>query len=130
MAIAAPTEWKATIVVKGEQGTETRTFRFRKTHHGPVVAIRDGKALTVRMSKFEEAGGLEQRYLMGKARNLNEFRAVMSRLAVPMFNTMYADREGNIWYLYNGAGTKAESQVRLVKTRRRIRSRDGMEWLS
>jgi acyl-homoserine lactone acylase PvdQ len=97
------TEWKASIVVKGENGNETRTFKFRKTHHGPVVVIRDGKALTVRMAKFEESGGLEQRYLMGKARNLTEFRAAMSRLAVPMFNTMYADRDGNIWYLYNGA---------------------------
>ena len=96
-------EWKASIVVKGESRTETRTFKFRRTHHGPVVAIRDGKALTVRMARFEEAGGLEQRYLMGKARNLQEFRAAMARLSVPMFNTMYADRDGNIWYLYNGA---------------------------
>jgi acyl-homoserine-lactone acylase len=97
------TEWKATIAVKGASGVETRTFKFRRTHHGPVVAIRDGKALTVRMARFEEAGGLEERYLMGKARNLNDFRGAMSRLAVPMFNTMYADRDGNIWYLYNAA---------------------------
>jgi penicillin amidase len=52
---------------------------------------------------MEEGGLIEQRYLMGKARNLAEFRKAMSRLAVPMFNTMYADREGNVWYVYNGA---------------------------
>ena len=32
----------------------------------------------------------------------------MSRLAVPMFNTMYADREGNIWYVYYGAVPKRD----------------------
>src|SRR5678815_1130115 len=67
------------------------------------MAVRGGKPLAVRMAKFEDYGVLEQRYFMGKARNIQEFRAAMSRLSVPMFNTMYADREGNIWYLYNGA---------------------------
>ncbi|HWQ36472.1 MAG TPA: acylase [Blastocatellia bacterium] len=99
----AATEWTDTVKVRTEKGTETRTFKFRKTHHGPVVTVRDGKPLTVRMAKFESFGVIEQRYLMGKARNLREFKAAMSQLDVPMFNTMYADREGNIWYLYNGA---------------------------
>lgn len=97
------TEWNASLGIKAEQGIEKRTFKFRKTHHGPVVAVREGKSLTVKMAKFEEFGGFEQRYLMGKARDLVEFRTAMARVAVPMFNTMYADDKGNIWYLYNGA---------------------------
>ncbi len=97
------TEWTDTIKVKTDKGVETRTFKFRKTHHGPVVAVRDGNPLTVRMAKFESYGAIEQRYLMSKARNFKEFREAMARLDVPMFNTMYADRDGNIWYLYNGA---------------------------
>lgn len=99
----AAAEWTETVRVKTGGGAEARAFKFHKTHHGPVVAVRDGKHLAVRMARFEEAGVLEQRYLMGKARDLKEFRAAMARVAVPMFNTMYADREGNIWYLYNGA---------------------------
>ncbi|MCI0336420.1 MAG: penicillin acylase family protein [Acidobacteria bacterium] len=99
----AATEWTDTIKVKTEKGVETRTFKFRKTHHGPIVAVRDGKLLAVRMAKFEDYEVIEQRYLMSKARNFKEFKAAMSRLGMPMFNTMYADREGNIWYLYNGA---------------------------
>jgi penicillin amidase len=99
----AATEWTDSVRIKTDKGLETRAFRFRKTHHGPVVAVRDGHPLTVRMAKFESFGVIEQRYLMGKARNLREFKAAMSQLDVPMFNTMYADREGNIWYLYNGA---------------------------
>jgi acyl-homoserine-lactone acylase len=100
------TEWTDTVKVKTEKGIVTKTFKFRKTHHGPIVAIRDGKPLAIRMSKFESYGVIEQRYMMGKARNFKEFKAAMSRLGVPMFNTMYADREGNIWYIYYGAVPK------------------------
>ncbi len=99
----AATQWTDAVTIKTEKGSETRTYQFRKTHHGPIVAVRDGKPMAVRMAKFESSGVLEQRYLMGRAKNLKEFKAAMARVAVPMFNTMYADREGNIWYLYNGA---------------------------
>src|SRR5215475_10968521 len=108
-------EWTDAIKVKSEKGVETRTFKFRKTHHGPVVAARDGVPLTVRMAKFESFGGIEQRYLMSKARNFKEFRQAMARLDMPMFNTMYADREGNIWYLYNGAVPKRDQKYDWLK---------------
>ncbi len=97
------TEWTDSVKIKTDKSVESRAFKFRKTHHGPIMAVRDGNPLTVRMSKFESYGVIEQRYLMSKARNFKEFRQAMARLDVPMFNTMYADREGNIWYLYNGA---------------------------
>ncbi|MBO0724390.1 MAG: penicillin acylase family protein [Blastocatellia bacterium] len=106
----AATEWTDTIKIKTDKGVETRAFKFRKTHHGPVVAVRDGNPLTVRMAKFESYGVMEERYLMSKARNFKEFREAMSRLDVPMFNTMYADRDGNIWYFYNGAVPKRDQK--------------------
>ena len=40
---------------------------------------------------------------MSKAKSLVEFKKAMSRVAIPLFNTMYADRAGNILYIYNGA---------------------------
>jgi acyl-homoserine lactone acylase PvdQ len=40
---------------------------------------------------------------MSKARSLAEFKAAMARLSIPMFNTIYADREGNTFYVYNAA---------------------------
>jgi penicillin amidase len=109
------TEWADTVKVKTDKGVETRTFKFRKTHHGPVVAVRDGAPLTVRMAKFESYGAIEQRYQMSKARNFKEFRQAMARLDIPMFNTMYADREGNIWYLYNGAVPKRDQKYDWLK---------------
>jgi len=97
------TTWTDSITVKTDQGPVTRTYKMMKTHHGPVVAERDGKSLAVRFARFEEGGQIAEWYEMSKSRNLAEFRAAMTPLAVPMFNAMYADDAGNIFYLYNGA---------------------------
>jgi len=108
------TSWQETLQVRDEKAGGAlvpRTFTFRKTHHGPIVAVRNGKPLAVRMAKLEEGGLIEQRYWMGKARNLTEFRRAMGRLAVPMFNTMYADRDGQVWYVYNGAIPRRDPKV-------------------
>ena len=97
------TEWTDTVKVKTDKGVETRSFKFRKTHHGPVVAVREGKSLTLKLARLEDGGQIEEWYMMGKSRSLKEWQAAMARTAVPMFNAMYADREGNIFYVYNGA---------------------------
>lgn len=92
-------EWQDTILV----GAEARTVTFRKTAHGPVLAVRNGKLLAARVAKIEQGGVLEQRWLMGKARNLREFLAAMGRLALTGSNTLYADGAGNIWYVHGNA---------------------------
>lgn len=97
------TQWTARIRVKTAKGTETKRYNFRKTHHGPIVAVREGKPLAVKLARLDEGGMIEQWYSMGKARSLTEFKAAMSRTAIPMFNTMCADSAGNIFYVYNGA---------------------------
>ncbi len=104
------TEWKDVIRVKTDSGLADRNFTFRKTHHGPVVARRNGKSLTVRMAQFEEGGQIEEWYGMSRARNFEEFKKAMSSTAIPMFNAVYADREGNIFYVYNGAIPKRSTQ--------------------
>ncbi|MGH9969920.1 MAG: penicillin acylase family protein [Pyrinomonadaceae bacterium] len=91
------------IRVKTAGGVETRTFTMRKTHHGPVLGARDGKLLTVRMAKFEEDGWLREWYDMTKAKSLAALKRAMSPLNMLFGNVMYADRQGNTWYLYNGA---------------------------
>lgn len=97
------TEWTETIQVKTDQGLVDRKVTFRKTHHGPIVAKRKGKQLAVKLAKFEEGGQVDEWYAMSRARNLDEFKKAMSAVAVPMFNAVYADRDGNIFYVYNGA---------------------------
>ena len=68
------TEWTDTVGVKTAKGVEPKTFKFRKTHHGPIVAVREGKPLTIKLAKLEDGGSGYQRYLMGKAKSLAEFK--------------------------------------------------------
>lgn len=96
------TEWNEVIKIKTERGIESRNFKFRKTHHGPLVAVRDGKPLALKLAKIEEGGWIEQHYRMSKARSLAGFKRALSRNAIAFMNVAYADRAGNIFYVYNG----------------------------
>ena len=96
-------EWTDEIKVKSTAGVSTRKLVFRKTHHGPIVAVKNGKSLAVKLAKFEDDGSLGEYYAMSKARSFAEFKKALALLALPYMNTMYADREGNIFFLYNGA---------------------------
>ncbi len=92
------TSWTETLRVK----TETVQIVLRKTRHGPVFGIRDGKALAVR-SRAVEGGAFEQRWAMAKSRNLSEFKRALSRMGLTGSNTIYADRAGNIYYVHGNA---------------------------
>lgn len=97
------TERTAEIRVKTPAGMETRSFKMRRTHHGPILGARDGKPLAVRMAKFEGDGWLREWYLMTRAKSLAELKRAMRPLNMLFGNVMYADRQGNTFYLYNGA---------------------------
>jgi acyl-homoserine-lactone acylase len=45
----------------------------------------------------------EQFWRMGLARNFDEWRGAMRMQQLPIFHTMYADRDGRIMYVYNAA---------------------------
>lgn len=105
------TTWTDRVAVRSDDGTLTETeYRFRKTHHGPIVGMRDGKGLALRMAKFEEGGQSQMRYRMARARDVFELKAAMATLATPMFNTVAADQSGNIWYVYYGAVPRRDQQ--------------------
>jgi acyl-homoserine-lactone acylase len=97
------TVWQDTIQVKTVSGLVARVLTLRKTHHGPLLGMRDGKPLAVRLAKLEGDGWLGEWYAMTKARNLVEFKQAMAPLNMLFGNVMYADRDGHTWYMYNGA---------------------------
>ena len=68
--------------------------------HGPVVRQPHG-TYAIRFASYGDVRQIEQWYRMNKAQNFDEWQEAMSMGSVPMFNTGYADREGNIYYLYN-----------------------------
>jgi len=109
------TEHVEEIRVKTANGIETRKFTMRKTHHGPILAARDGKMLSLRMAKFESDGWLREWYDMTRAKSLNELKRAVSPLNMLFGNVMYADRQGNTWYLYNGAIPKRDPRFDWTK---------------
>jgi acyl-homoserine-lactone acylase len=68
--------------------------------HGPVVRRPHG-TYAIRFAGMGEVRQVEQWYRMNRARSLDEWHGAMRMGALPMFNCAYADREGNIEYLYN-----------------------------
>lgn len=69
--------------------------------HGPAVRHEKG-VYAIRFAGYGEVRQIEQWYRMNKARNLEQFVDAMRMLALPSLNTLYADREGNMFYVYNG----------------------------
>ena len=91
------------ILVKTAAGLEKRSFKMVRTHHGPVLAVKDGKKLVIRMAKLESDGWLREWYLMTRAKSLAELKRAMAPLNMLFGNVMYADRQGDTYYLYNAA---------------------------
>jgi len=69
--------------------------------YGPAVRTKD-QTYALRYGGIGEVGIMEQFYRMNKATNLEEWRDAMRMGQIPVFNAVYADKEGNIYYLYNG----------------------------
>lgn len=92
-----------TFKVKQEDGSlKEEVTEFLSSRHGPVVGYKGDKAYAVRIAGLHNAGIFEQFHKMSVAKNLSEFESAMRMLQLPMFNIIYADREGNIMYLFNG----------------------------
>jgi penicillin amidase len=98
-------EWQDHIKVKTKDGSiEDRVYTFRKSHYGPIMAKEDDTHfLAVKIAKLFEGSRMRQSYGQTKAKNFAEWHAAASALDLQMFNTVYADRDNNIYFLYNGA---------------------------
>ena len=78
-----------------------------KSVHGPVLKQTHG-TYAIRYAGINEMRTLEQFYKMNKSKNLDEFKNAMEMQALPMYNTGYADKDGNIFYVYNALIPKRE----------------------
>ena len=90
------------IAVKTEKGVDVKEVEFAYTHHGPVVAHKDGKAYTFAIPYAEEVGLIDQSYEMMMARNLEEMKKAIARLQLMQQNIMVATVQGDIYYVRNG----------------------------
>ena len=76
---------------------------IRRSVHGPVFSDRRGVTVALRVVAADRPRMFEQFWRMGLAQNFDEWRAAMRMQQLPIFHTMYADRDGHIMYVYNAA---------------------------
>lgn len=94
-------KWNDTIRVKTENGIDSRVYTFTKTIHGPILNSKGNKGISYRVAGIEEGGAMQQFYSMNRASNLSEFKNALSSMSIPYHNILYADNEGNIYFVYN-----------------------------
>lgn len=73
---------------------------IHRSVHGPVI-VNDLGAFAVRYAGIGDVGNIEQYYRLNKAKDFDEWRAIMRRQDVASTNFVYADAAGNIGLFYN-----------------------------
>ncbi len=101
-------EWRPIAVRKEKIGVKTgdrveqREMTIESTHHGPVVAHKDGKLYTAAIPYAEEYRLIEQSWGVANARNLTEVKKSLSMLQLMAQNIMVGTVDGDIYYVRNG----------------------------
>ncbi len=88
---------------------ETKVFNALFTHHGPVMAKRNGQYLSLRHNN-RDTKGFMQSWLRTKTKSFADFKKTMDMGANPSNNTMYADAEGNIAYWHGNFLPKRDTK--------------------
>ena len=95
---ARPVRTKDITVYYGKGGSvQALQVKGFFTHHGPVMASRDGKWLSLREYN-RSLSALEEAWLITKANSFDEYKKAMDLRANTTNNTVYADDQGNIAY--------------------------------
>ncbi len=91
------------IKIKQAGGTmKEETMEIKISKHGPVIGEKNNKAYAVRVAGLDNDKIFEEYHKMMSAKNFSEFESALKMMQIPMFNVIYADKDGNIFYLFNG----------------------------
>jgi len=72
-----------------------------RSKHGPVFKTEQG-TFAIRYAGMDEIHHLEQYRLLNKATNFEQWSSAMAMVALPSINYIYADKDANIAFVYNG----------------------------
>lgn len=108
-------ELKLKAKIKGLPFTPKAKRMVYRSKYGPTLKSKNGNYFSFRMSTILGIRAAEQWYKMIKANNLAEFEEALKFDGLPYFNITYADKEDNVFYLFNG----------LIPERN-----DGYDWLN
>lgn len=86
-----------------------KPLEIRSTVHGPVFVRKDGTTVALRVAGLDRPHMLHQYFDMVTAKDYAAYTAAVRRLQVPTFNISYADRDGNVEFLFNGVAPKRAS---------------------
>lgn len=70
--------------------------KVRISTYGPVFETKKHGWYALRFPSYKDIRAAEQWYRMNKANNLAAFKDALKMQALPLFNVVYADKEGNI----------------------------------
>lgn len=91
------------INVKEKDGSMiTMEIPVMKTVHGPVIKTTEEKVLALRLVGLDRPNMLLQWWRMINSSNFNEFESALKLAQIPFWNVMYADKDGEIFFLSNG----------------------------
>src|SRR5579871_2407339 len=93
---------------------QTKNITAYYTHHGPVMAKRDGKWISVKANNRSMVS-LIQSWQRTKTKNFEEYKKTMELLANTSNNTVYADDKGNIAYWHGNFIPKRDSKYNWTK---------------
>jgi len=82
---------------KKDEAIQTKKITTYYTHHGPIMAARDGKWISVK-GYNRALKSLIQSYERTKTKGLEDYKKNMSLSANTSNNTVFADNKGNIAY--------------------------------
>lgn len=88
---------KEIIFYQTNTGKSSREITLYFTHHGPIIARKDGKWVSIRMMT-EQIKAISQSFLRTKAKDVKSFESVMKLNTNSSNNTVFADQSGNIAY--------------------------------
>jgi acyl-homoserine lactone acylase PvdQ len=90
------------ILVKTDSGLRAEKREVRSTQHGPIILTEGNRAYALKSPYMDQIGFVDVLLRQARARNLEEFKAAMGMNQWMQQNIMYADVEGNIYYLRAG----------------------------
>lgn len=88
-----------TFKIKGPRGMQSITLPCYYTHHGPVVKHdqEEHRAYSVKLPNFDGVNYSTGLYRLMKARNLEEFKAVIASHLIPRWNFLHTDKNTLYW---------------------------------
>lgn len=103
-----------TLKYKKDDVLVSKTFTTYATHHGPVMAKRNGAYISVRSSN-RMMNGLLQSWQRTKAKGLEDYKKVMALRGNTSNSTVFADNKGNIAYWHGNYVPKRNTKLNWSK---------------